>query len=300
MDGDLTGVNSATADQLFSHGGEMGARMRVLDWTATALGLPAVWPRSLRSALSICLGSSFPIAIYWGPTLSLLYNDAWSPILGAKHPWGLGRPAAEAWPEIWDTIGPLFDHVMTTGEATYREDQLLPMRRHGYTEECYFNYSFSPIRGEADKVEGIFNAVIETTFRVIAERRTRVLRELGEGVTSARSSEQACAIATGILGAASKDVPFCAVYLVDEAARVAKLAASTVDDLVAPPIIALDDATQRNWPLARVRETGQVELVTHLDDSVAARLPLGPWPEPSNAALVARCASAARRAPRAF
>jgi hypothetical protein len=93
--------------------------MRSRDWSQTPLGPLKHWPQSLRSALSICLGSGFPIAIYWGPTLALLYNDAWSPIPGVKHPWALGRPAHEVWPEIWDTIGPLFERVMMTGECCW-------------------------------------------------------------------------------------------------------------------------------------------------------------------------------------
>lgn len=145
-------------------GGEMGALMRSTDWSATPLGSTATWPQSLRSALSIRIGSRFPIAIYWGAELALLYNDAWSPILGSKHPVALGQGAREVWPEIWDTIGPLFEQVLTTGEAVYQEDSLLLMHRHGYTEECYFNFTFSPVRGEGGRVEGIFNAVIETTF----------------------------------------------------------------------------------------------------------------------------------------
>ena len=130
---------------------EMVARMRAFDWTRTSVGPVAAWPQSLRSALSICTGSAFPIAIYWGPDLVLFYNDAWSPIPGTKHPWALGRPAADVWPEIWAHIAPHFDQVMRTGESTYLEDALLPMHRHGYTEECYFNYTFTgdPRRGRA-------------------------------------------------------------------------------------------------------------------------------------------------------
>src|SRR5205085_4281484 len=127
-------------------------------------------------------------AIYWGPELALLYNDAWSPIAGAKHPGALGRPARDVWPEIWDTIGPLFHHVRSTGEATRSKDQLLAMHRHGYTEECYFDYTFSPIRGESGQVEGIFNAMIETTERVIGERRLDTVRELAERVAEARTA----------------------------------------------------------------------------------------------------------------
>lgn len=113
-----------------------------------------------------------------GPELALLYNDTWSPIPGEKHPWALGRPGREVWPEIWNEIGPLYETVQATGEGVSQQDQLLPVHRHGYTQECYFDFTFSPIRGEDGKVEGIFNAVVETTFRVISERRERVLREL--------------------------------------------------------------------------------------------------------------------------
>src|SRR3954447_11135032 len=168
-----------TADP-FVGASEMARRMRAFDWAQTPLGPVENWPQSLRSALSICTESRFPIAIYWGRKLTLLYNDAWSPIAGGKHPWALGRGAAEVWPEIWDTIGPMFDQVLEGGEATYLEDALLLMHRHGYTEECYFNYTFTAIRGERGQAEGIFNAVVETTFRVTSERRTALLRELGE------------------------------------------------------------------------------------------------------------------------
>ncbi len=156
----------------------MGERIRSFNWSATALGPTSNWPQSLRSVLSICLNSSFPMAIYWGSDLRLLYNDEWSPIPGEKHPWALGRPAREAWPEIWHIIEPLFQHVLTTGQATRSRDQLLPMHRHGFTEECYFDYSFSPVRGESGRVDGVFNAVVETTTRVVGERRLKLLREL--------------------------------------------------------------------------------------------------------------------------
>ena len=166
--------------------------MRTFDWSQTPLGPVAEWPQSLRSAISICTGSRFPIAIYWGRELTLLYNDAWSPIAGDKHPWALGRGAAEVWPEIWEAIAPRFQQVLETGESTYLEDGLLLMHRHGYTEECYFNYSFSAIVGESGAVDGIFNAVVETTPRVISERRTALLRELGERIGGLRAVDEAC------------------------------------------------------------------------------------------------------------
>ncbi|MDB5558261.1 MAG: two-component system sensor-response regulator hybrid protein, partial [Enterovirga sp.] len=150
-------------------GGEMGERIRTQRWEATPLGSPETWPQALRSALGICLHSSFPTAIYWGPELRLLYNDAWAPIPAERHPWALGRPAREVWHDIWDVIEPQFRQVLG-GEGFTAYDQLLPMERGGTTAETYWNYSFTPIRGEHGTIEGVFNQGHETTERVLRER----------------------------------------------------------------------------------------------------------------------------------
>src|SRR4051812_15644573 len=114
--------NAETSADFLLGGGEMGVRMREMDWAGTSLGPVEDWPQGLRSALSICLNSRFPIAIYWGSEYVLLYNDAWRPIAGNKHPGVLGRAAREVWPEIWDIIGPMLGSVSETGEATWRDD----------------------------------------------------------------------------------------------------------------------------------------------------------------------------------
>ena len=267
----------------------MGALMRAHDWSQTPLGPPEDWPQSLRSAVSICLGTSFPIAIYWGSELALIYNDAWSPIPGEKHPWALGRPGREVWPEIWDTIGPLYERVQSTGEGVWQQDQLLPMHRHGYTEECYFNFTFSPIRGEDGRVEGIFNAVVETTFRISGERRTRTLRELAERTTGAKSAQDVCAIGAEAIGKAAEDVPFCLVYLLEaDHPRHAQLAGSAgvaSGGPASPDRIDLAD-TAAPWPLAHVAETGRAELVLDLAHRFGFALPGGPWPEPAQSAFI--------------
>lgn len=151
-------------------GGEMGARIRAHDWAATPLGPPTTWPQSLRSALSICLHSRFPTAIYWGLELRLLYNDAWVPIPAERHPLALGRPGAEVWADIWDVVGPQFDRVIDTGEGFSTFDQMLPMVRNSVRTETYWNYSFTPIRGERGAVAGILNQGHETTDRILADR----------------------------------------------------------------------------------------------------------------------------------
>ncbi|QDD91542.1 ATP-binding protein [Pseudomonas oryzihabitans] len=154
-----------------SGGGEMGARLRTHDWSDSPLGPPSQWPQSLRSALSICLNSSFPTAIYWGPELLLLYNDAWAPIPAERHPWALGRPAQEVWQDIWPVVGPQFAQVLSSGQGFSVFDQLLPMVRQGVVSETYWNYSFTAIRGEGGEIAGIFNQGHETTQRILEERR---------------------------------------------------------------------------------------------------------------------------------
>ncbi len=266
----------------------MGERTRSFDWSQTALGPVAGWPQSLRSALSICLNSSFPIALYWGADLTLLYNDDWSPIPGTKHPWALGRPAREAWPEIWHIIEPLFRHVLATGEATRSKDQLLPMHRHGFTEECYFDYTFSPIRGESGAVEGVFNAVLETTARVVGERRLRTLRELAAWTAGGDGSEaDACRTAARILDGNPHDLPFALIYLTDESGRRAVLGGQSrlERDTHASPAVVDLDAPDVPWPLHRAVETGRAVEVADLP-STFGPLPGGAWPEPAHRAVV--------------
>ncbi|HET9447991.1 MAG TPA: histidine kinase dimerization/phospho-acceptor domain-containing protein, partial [Steroidobacteraceae bacterium] len=274
-----------TLDFINGHGG-MSAAVREKAWDGTVFGPIGNWPQSLRSAVSICLGSSFQIAIYWGPELGLIYNDDWSPILGSKHPWALGRPAREVWPEIWDTIGPLFDSVMTTGRATRSTDQLLAMHRHGFTEECYFDYTFSPIRGEGGKVGGIFNAVVETTFRVINERRTGLLRDLNESLGQATSVERVHQMAQATLEHARRDIPFALLYVVEENASSLRKVISCCGGLPAHACAETMPVMSDPWPFDEVLEEGHLVHLRNLSQRLGATVPTQVWPEPCNEALL--------------
>lgn len=133
----------------------MGLMMRRHDWSRTPLGPMNTWPQSLRSALRVCLASSFPIGIYWGPQLTLLYNDAWGSILGSKHPWALGRAGCDVWPKIWDTIGAMFTQGPQSGSATGTQDPRSLAACAGFADESHIDCTFSPIRGESGGVDGI-------------------------------------------------------------------------------------------------------------------------------------------------
>ncbi|HEV8189844.1 MAG TPA: hypothetical protein VGP83_18965, partial [Pyrinomonadaceae bacterium] len=206
-------------------GGEMGERMRAFDWSSSAVGPAAEWPESLKTAVSICIGSRYPIVLWWGhPAYTMFYNDGYIPILGVtKHPGWLGRSGQECWKEIWSTVGPMLDGVFETGVATWSEDLLLVMDRNLPREEAYFTFSYSPIHGDANKVDGIFCACYETTGRVVGERRLQTLRDLGRTVIEGRSAEEACDVAVKTLAENPYDVPFALVYLLDDDATHARL-----------------------------------------------------------------------------
>ena len=143
-----------------------------VDWERTPVGPEAVWPQSLRTALGICFESRFPIIIFWGRELVQFYNEAYSAILGAKHPKAFGQRAQDCFPEIWDQIRPMLHGVLDTGNSTWSEDLMLALERNGFSEECYFTFSYSPINDEQG-AEGVFCAVTETTAKVLREREAR-------------------------------------------------------------------------------------------------------------------------------
>ncbi|MGC2244596.1 MAG: PAS domain-containing protein, partial [Candidatus Aquilonibacter sp.] len=166
--------------------GTVAGLLSSVDWASTCAGPEAAWPQSLRTALSICLDSRFPIVIFWGSDLILFYNDAYAEILREKHPWALGQPAQDVWAEIWSSIKPLFDCVIDDGRATYSEDLYLPLETNGVAQERYFTFSYSPIRTESS-IGGVFCAVTETTERIMREReaaeRAEALAELDRAKT---------------------------------------------------------------------------------------------------------------------
>lgn len=167
----LDDTETGHVPRLFTGGaGEMETRVRNQDWAATALGPLEAWAPALRCGLELMLTCRQPMFMACGSKLNFLYNDAYAHLLGNKHPEALGRPFEDVWSDIWDQIGPLVVRTMS-GEASWHDDFPITMRRHGYLEETWFSFSYTPLRDEAGKVIGIFCAVTETTNKVLAERQ---------------------------------------------------------------------------------------------------------------------------------
>ncbi len=242
-------------------GGEMGQLMRSVNWAGTSVGPVDGWPQSLRTALSIVLENHFAMYIAWGKSYTQFYNDAYRPILGStKHPQALGRSASETFAESFHIIGPMFDGVMQ-GNAVGSDNWMLPLDRHGFLEECYFNFSYSPIRDESGEVGGILVTVAETTARVLGERRLQILQALASRTQEATTIDEVCRIVLEVLGESTPEIPFALLYLLDDGQTFAHLAGSAGVTL-SPSLDRIDfDAASSPFPLASVVASGQGSLI---------------------------------------
>lgn len=191
----------------------MGELIRSMDWSRTPLGPFDAWPQSLRTTVSLCLSSTFPILIAWGPDRIQIYNDAYRPICGELHPRSMGQAFNECWESALPAVGHVLDRAQA-GTGSYIENLQMFLDRYGYLEEAFMTFSFSPIRDESGGVGGLFHPITEVTDKMLAQRRNEALREIGGRLATAKSIEQ-----IGQLLVASDhalDLPFLQFYLLDD------------------------------------------------------------------------------------
>jgi signal transduction histidine kinase/ActR/RegA family two-component response regulator len=179
--------------------GDVRAQLRSFDWGTSPLGDPSGWPAPLATAVSMVLSSAFPMFVAWGPELSFLYNDAYAHILGDKHPRALGQPFQQVWYEIWPDILPIVDGALSN-KSSYFEDLPLTMLRKGYAEQTWFTFSYSPLHDSDGRVAGMFCTCVETTGRVLGERRAGFELELSDALRPLTSAEEVVATSSALLG----------------------------------------------------------------------------------------------------
>jgi signal transduction histidine kinase len=260
--------------------------IRSRDWAQTQLGPIESWPESLRTTVSLCLASSFPINVIWGPSYVQIWNEGYSHVCGEKHPVALGSDYRECWASAWPAIGAAFE-TACAGETAYLENQPMFLDRNGYLEETCFTFSLSPIRDQCGVVVGLFHPVTETTSRMLSERRTRSLRDLSSRAVRARSVEDATALSMQVLSGFATDLPFVLLYLCDEDGHGARLAGHTglqPGHAASPGTIDLAD-TAVDSPIASVVHSGQA---SHISDLRAryGDVHAGPYEEPVEQALL--------------
>lgn len=149
-----------------ANGGAVGKLLLSLDAASSPLGPPDAWSASLKTTMATLLPAKAQIVLFWGAEFVALYNDAYAPSIGDKHPRALGRPAIENWRELWDDLEPLLRGVYETGETFAAKDRPFYIERHGRGETVYFDVSYSAVRETDGSVGGVLCIVTETTERV--------------------------------------------------------------------------------------------------------------------------------------
>ena len=220
-------MDETVSEDIFAGGGEMGALIRAYPWRQSSFGSLSEWPSGLLTAVSICLNARFPMVIWWGDEFRLLYNDAFQPILGDRHPQALGQPAAAVFTESWHVIGPQLTELVATKTANRMEDLLIPVFRAGYLEESYYTYSYSPLLDEEGTVNGVFTVIVETTKQILSDRRLAALTELSSRLGDAKTVDEVYRVTFEILARNPADIPFAALYQLNTAKTQAVLRAQT-------------------------------------------------------------------------
>src|SRR5215475_14070163 len=270
----------------------MATLVRELDWARTPLGPPDSWSPALRMIVGLMMANRVPLLLWWGPDYISIYNDAYRPVLGTKHPWALGKPFRECWPEIRHILEPLIDAPFNGGPATWMDDILLEINRYGFFEETHFTIAYSPVPDDTAPrgIGGVLAMAHEITKKIIGERRVEALRDLGARTGEARTAEVACAIAAETLASYARDVPFALFYLIDSDPKRARLVSATgvgMGEPASPLVVDLREDTEHGsaWPLAAV--VGEKAMVTI--DNLGARfanVPRGPWSDPPHMAVI--------------
>ncbi|MDP9364416.1 MAG: GAF domain-containing protein, partial [Chloroflexota bacterium] len=274
---------------VFAGGGEMAALMRGHDWAATPLGPVDGWPRSLTSLVRTMLASRYPMILLWGPNLLQFYNDAYSGLIGDKHPAALGADIRGTMPEAWGTLGPMIDEVLASGVANWTPALPLVLERAGYREESYFSVSHAPAEDDEGRIAGMFGVCSEVTQQILGERRLRLLRDLAARAGETRSVDTTCRDLVRTIAAHPLDVPFALIYLrrldggLDLRTAVGLPVDGATGETGADP--AGDGAP---WPLARVA-AGETVVIDDVER--VATVPGGPWGEPVRHALAMPIAS---------
>jgi signal transduction histidine kinase len=282
---------------LFPGQGEMRALMRAFDWASTPVGPIEKWSQSLKSNVKTLLASRYPMVLIWGPHFIQFYNDAYSELIGEKHPSALGTDIRITLAEAWDTLGPMIDEVMATGTANWVSAQMLVLERHGYREESYFSLSHAPAEDDNEQIVGMFCVCSEVTQQVLGERRLRLLRDLASKAGETQSVGTTCRDVAVAIAEHPLDVPFAAIYLCEDGKRLTRCGEVGLPEegILFPRTVDLtvsEDESTRDLKKAAAGETVLIEGIDSL-----SLIPGGPWNEPTRTALVMPIASSSQAAP---
>ena len=154
----------------------MGALMRAFDWNNSTLGAPENWPQSLRTVVAVLLPSPVAIVLLWGEDGTMIYNDAYAVFAASRHPELLGMKVRDAWPEVADFNDNVMNVGLAGGTLSYKDQELI-LHRNGVSKPAWMDLDYSPVLDETGKPAGVIAIVVETTQKVLADRRVLAERE---------------------------------------------------------------------------------------------------------------------------
>ena len=263
----------------------MAALVRSRDWSLTPLGPIERWPQSLRTTVSLCLASNFPINLIWGPEHTQIYNDGYRVLCGDAHPAALGQGYDVTWASAWPAIGGPFARARA-GETSFLENQRMFLTRNGYLEETFFTFSLSPIRDESGGIGGLFHPVTETTPMMLAERRNRALRDLNANLGAVTTFADLASATIRTLAGFEFDLPFVMIYELDSGRSAYRLRGHHGIQWGGPASPEqLDGAAAWPWPVDRAAAAGGIIEVDDVADLMDG-IPCGPYDEAPNQAFV--------------
>ncbi len=156
--------------------GAVASLLRDVAWQKSWLGPATGWPLELKTLVGMMMAAVQPMFIAWGAERMLLYNDAYTRLIGSKHPAALGQPMCRVFAEAWTDLEALFQKVFA-GQSIHVDDFTLMLDRAGAPEEAHFSFSYTPVRDETGQVVALFCAATETTSQVLSQRRLSEQRE---------------------------------------------------------------------------------------------------------------------------
>ncbi len=267
-------------------GGEMGALVKAKDWSLTSLGPRDRWPELLRSVVNLCLNSSAPMSVAWGPHFVQIYNDSYRSFCGSKHPESLGQDFRTVWAETWHLVSEAFE-MASEGQPSPLVKRRVFLDRLGYLEEVFLASSFSPIFDSDGRVAGILHPVTEITDQVLGERRLRVIQSITDRLVGVRTVKAAVAEAVRTLKRHKLELPFVLFYTVDPSEDEAHLCDSSGLESAGVDVLASTIDLRNNassWPVDHVLSSGETMELTDLSARVS--IVCSPYEEPLEEAVL--------------
>ncbi|WGS55254.1 HAMP domain-containing histidine kinase (plasmid) [Paraburkholderia sp. D15] len=274
--------------------GEACALARSLDWKRTSLGPVEGWSQALRSTASLVLHNHSPMLLWWGAEFVQIYNDAYRPVLGDKHPRAMGQKFSDCWREVFHILGPMAEQPFRGGPASVSDDVTVLIERKVPREETHFRLAYSPVPDESVEagIGGVLATVTEISEQIFSERQMGTLRKLG-ALSSAdmKTARQVCVNAAAVLGENLCDAPFALFYLIDEDGTQARRVASTgvsaqLLEVTGPAAIALAaDHTEDQWCRRDVILNRHIRRVDEFCPS-GGMCPQSPWGDGIRSAIV--------------